>query len=219
MEPEEQIYVNIEELQGDTCSLKHYRPADSETRPVRAPHREQTPLRLSTVCLAVLCFLLLTAVLTVSVLYDRDVKQLYADLTNHTAVRHQLLVQNQNLTDERDLLQTSLSNLTKTVGSCPEGWRRFGCSCYFISTVVSSWSSSKRTCRDLGADLVRINSQREMEFLNLIGRGLKFWIGLSCSPMSSWSWTDGSTLQTGYWRNRYTSIPTDFIKESAMCSL
>lgn len=45
----------------------------------------------------------------------------------------------------------------------------------------------------MGADMVKINSQDEMVWLNKFGA--KFWIGLSRQP-TSWQWTDGSSLTT-----------------------
>ena len=44
---------------------------------------------------------------------------------------------------------------------CPEGWRRFGCSCYYKSTEKKTWSQSRRLCQERGADLVIINSKEE----------------------------------------------------------
>ncbi|XP_041641383.1 killer cell lectin-like receptor subfamily B member 1 [Cheilinus undulatus] len=79
---------------------------------------ETWPLfKVSTVCLGLLCLLLLTAVLAVSVLYDRDFYQLSRDLANQTAEKHQLLIQNQNLTDERESAKLQLNNPMKTVGA------------------------------------------------------------------------------------------------------
>uniref|UniRef100_A0A3Q3N3Q5 C-type lectin domain-containing protein n=1 Tax=Mastacembelus armatus TaxID=205130 RepID=A0A3Q3N3Q5_9TELE len=44
---------------------------------------------------------------------------------------------------------------------CPEGWTRFGCSCYFKSTEKKWWYESRTDCRNKGADLVSINSKEE----------------------------------------------------------
>uniref|UniRef100_A0A8C8EKJ3 C-type lectin domain-containing protein n=1 Tax=Oncorhynchus tshawytscha TaxID=74940 RepID=A0A8C8EKJ3_ONCTS len=49
----------------------------------------------------------------------------------------------------------------KLLGSCPEGWRRFGCSCYYLSTEKKSWEESRQDCLERGADLVIINSEEE----------------------------------------------------------
>uniref|UniRef100_A0A3P9N7I0 C-type lectin domain-containing protein n=1 Tax=Poecilia reticulata TaxID=8081 RepID=A0A3P9N7I0_POERE len=56
---------------------------------------------------------------------------------------------------------------------CPAGWRRFGCSCYLLSSSMSSWEGSRAQCLLTGADLVTISSQEEM-----LGAQLKVWIGL-----------------------------------------
>ncbi|XP_065805763.1 CD209 antigen-like protein E isoform X3 [Labrus bergylta] len=231
MESEEQIYINIEELKGD----KRYRPEETGTKPVRTDavagkQTETWPLfKVSTVCLGLLCFLLLTTAIIISILYKKDFNQLSRDLANHTAENHRLLVQYQNLTDERDKLQTSL-----TVGKCPDGWRRFGCSCYFFSTSVSTWSRSKQMCQLHGADLVIINSQSEMVrisfqkcvllywtfevfiiffphfkmFLNNVSAHSKFWIGMdgTSSSYSNWRGADGSSLKTTYWQDGHPQI-------------
>uniref|UniRef100_UPI0037E87298 CD209 antigen-like protein C n=1 Tax=Semicossyphus pulcher TaxID=241346 RepID=UPI0037E87298 len=209
MEPEELIYLNIEELRGDALG-----PEETGTKPVRtdavvgAQNETWSRFKVSTVCLGLLCFLLLTTVIGVGVRYDRHCKQLTTELANRTAEKKQLLVQFQNLTDERDQLQTSfksakeeLSNLTKSVGTCPHGWRMFGCHCYLFNTAASTWSSSKQTCSYYGAGLVIVNSRGEMMFLNKLGRHFKFWIGLTqLSSHSHWEWTDGTSLQTAYWQ-------------------
>ncbi|XP_060904691.1 C-type lectin lectoxin-Phi1-like isoform X3 [Labrus mixtus] len=189
MESEEQIYINIEELKGD----RRYRPEETETKPVRtdAVAGKQTEtwtlFKVSTVCLGLLCFLLLTTAIAISVLCK-----------------------------------------------CPDGWRRFSCSCYLFSTSVTTWSYSKQMCQHHGADLVIINSQREMVrisfqkcvllywtfevfiiffphlkmFLNKVRAHSKFWIGLdgTSSSYSSWKWADGSSLKTTYWQDGHPRI-------------
>ncbi|CAJ1053853.1 CD209 antigen-like protein E isoform X1 [Xyrichtys novacula] len=241
MEPEDQIYVNLEELQGDTDGLKCHRPEGTGRPPLSPEHCTPadtkpvttddtwTLFKSSTVCLGLLSFLLLTAVITVGVLYNRDFSQLSTDLANRTAEKYQLLAQNQNLTEERDQLQIKFSNLTKAVGMCPDGWKRLGLSCYLFSTVRQSWSSSRWKCQSYGADLVIVRSQTEMKmtfedlstvvtvirervkkvFLNKFGHHLKFWIGLSKSHLTSWRWTDGSSLKTGFWQDYR---PTHYIR-------
>ncbi|XP_045070728.1 von Willebrand factor A domain-containing protein 7-like [Coregonus clupeaformis] len=44
---------------------------------------------------------------------------------------------------------------------CPDGWRKFGCSCYDISTESKTWNDSKQDCLGRGTDLVIINSKEE----------------------------------------------------------
>ncbi|XP_051242130.1 C-type lectin domain family 9 member A-like [Dicentrarchus labrax] len=208
MEPEEQIYVNLEEL-GD-YRTEYHRPEETETKPVRtdAVAGEETetwpPFKVTTVCLGLLCLLLLTTVIGLGAVYDRDFKQLSRDLANHTAEKDQLLVRYQNLTDERDQLQT-IHELNNKLGTCPHGWRQFGCSCYYLYTRKSTWANSRQTCLSQGADLVIIDSQEEMVFLNKLGARLKFWIGLSQSSthryLSTWAWANGRSFVTSYWQN------------------
>ncbi|XP_023816084.1 asialoglycoprotein receptor 1-like isoform X2 [Oryzias latipes] len=46
---------------------------------------------------------------------------------------------------------------------CPEGWRRFGCSCYYESTGKKSWTDSRSFCQFAGSDLVVVNSKEEQQ--------------------------------------------------------
>ncbi|XP_026216043.1 CD209 antigen-like protein E [Anabas testudineus] len=199
MELDDQIYVNVEKLHA-TCSPKQ---KGSEKTVSREETETQPSFKVASVCLGVLCFLLLTAVTWLSALYSRDVNQLSRDLANHTAERLQLLVRYQNLSDERDRLQASVKKADR---KCPHGWKKFGCSCYSLSQERSTWQSSRQQCGGQGADLVIINSWREMLFLNRLGSHLKFWIGLSqSSSQTQWMWVDGSSLRTTYWQYRHPS--------------
>uniref|UniRef100_A0A3P9KUZ7 C-type lectin domain-containing protein n=1 Tax=Oryzias latipes TaxID=8090 RepID=A0A3P9KUZ7_ORYLA len=44
---------------------------------------------------------------------------------------------------------------------CPEGWRRFGSSCYYKSTERKTWADSRSFCQNKGSDLVVVNSKEE----------------------------------------------------------
>uniref|UniRef100_A0A3Q2ZSA1 Collectin-12-like n=1 Tax=Kryptolebias marmoratus TaxID=37003 RepID=A0A3Q2ZSA1_KRYMA len=83
--------------------------------------------------------------------------------------------------------------------------------CYYFNTNRTSWSDSRRFCRDLGGDLVKIDSREEQEFL--VGKMTtwenEFWIGLTDSETEGrWLWVDGSPLNESlsFWN---TGEPND----------
>ncbi|XP_007543984.1 hepatic lectin-like isoform X2 [Poecilia formosa] len=84
---------------------------------------------------------------------------------------------------------------------CEARWEQHGGNCYYFSTSKSSWTDSRRSCTDLGSDLVKIDSREEQVFLIGRVRDLmkdnqdKFWIGLTDSKEEGkWLWMDGSAL-------------------------
>ncbi|NXB48659.1 CLC4D protein, partial [Leucopsar rothschildi] len=80
---------------------------------------------------------------------------------------------------------------------CPEGWRRFQRSCYFLSPDTMSWAESEQNCTGMGSHLVVINSKAEQEFLfNLTKENVtniyetKYYIGLAAYKSGQWQWVD-----------------------------
>ncbi|KAJ7990081.1 hypothetical protein DPEC_G00296590 [Dallia pectoralis] len=103
----------------------------------------------------------------------------------------------------------------KEVGyMCPQDWRlKFGCSCYYVSSVDKNWTASRQDCLDRGADLVIINSREEQAFLSAIGH--RAWIGLTDRDVKgTWRWVDGTLLNTSYWAS---GEPNDFTGVTENC--
>uniref|UniRef100_A0A7N8YN04 C-type lectin domain-containing protein n=1 Tax=Mastacembelus armatus TaxID=205130 RepID=A0A7N8YN04_9TELE len=140
----------------------------------KLPAVKRSRFRVWTVALGVLYLLILAAIIIRYILSDVSLK-----LENE-----QLMIRNNNLSSsynqsQNDLkqLQEKIHNMAannsqlqeevkklkdKTEGKwCPEGWTRFGCSCYFKSTEKKRWYESRSDCQDKGADLVSINSKEE----------------------------------------------------------
>ncbi|XP_038144119.1 natural killer cells antigen CD94-like [Cyprinodon tularosa] len=202
MKPEEEIYVNLEEL--NLSKLKYEENGDKPGKTDFSPEKETRTLCFKAAFfLGLLSFLLLAVVVTVSVLYQRDFNQLSGELANQTAERNYLQMMNQNLTYEKDQLEVSLKvaelnleQMKKESVTCPVGWRKFGCRCYLLSSWKNTWEQSKYQCSRNGADLVIIKSTEEMMFLKELGDQLKFWIGLQyTTPEKGWKWVDGSSLR------------------------
>ncbi|XP_045578958.1 uncharacterized protein isoform X4 [Salmo salar] len=131
---------------------------------------------------------------------ERD--QLQNSLNTWTKERDKLRKSLNTTTMERDQLQKEIDRLNcKINGSCPEGWRRFGCSCYYVSTEGKSWEESRQDCLERGADLVIINSEEEQTFINGFESLIFSWIGLTDSVTEgTWKWVDGTLLTTPrYW--------------------
>uniref|UniRef100_A0A673YEX3 C-type lectin domain family 6 member A-like n=1 Tax=Salmo trutta TaxID=8032 RepID=A0A673YEX3_SALTR len=277
MEIEEAIYVNVEEISVKDCDdlaagyeTLHQSP-QTGTRP---KHENQNcqPYKLATVSLGLLCVLLLTTVIGLSVLHDDDCNQLskthYLLTANHTIEkkelqtsyenltkekeqlereRDQLQIRYKSLTEERDQSQTHYITITgerdqlqmhynsmirerdqlqrkiseqekkmsEELGCCPDGWRKFRSSCYYLSTESKTWTESRADCIRGGADLVIINSREEQVFLNKLGKDVHFWIGLTDSEMEGiWKWVDGTTPTTTFWRRgqpKYTDGEEDCV--------
>ncbi|XP_071264265.1 receptor-type tyrosine-protein phosphatase H-like isoform X1 [Salvelinus alpinus] len=131
---------------------------------------------------------------------ERD--QLQNSLNTRTTEVDTLMKSLNTTTMERDQLQEEIERLNwENKGSCPEGWRRFGCRCYYLSTEKKTWNESRQDCLERGADLVIINSEEEQTFINGFKSVSYVWIGLTDSVTEgTWKWVDGNPLTTPrYW--------------------
>ncbi|XP_008576286.1 PREDICTED: C-type lectin domain family 7 member A isoform X1 [Galeopterus variegatus] len=111
---------------------------------------------------------------------------------------------------EEIVAPTKALNTTGVLSSpCPPNWITHEKSCYLFSTSLDSWNSSKRRCSQLGSNLLKIDSLKELEF---IGRQVSsqpdnsFWIGLSHPQTEGpWLWEDGSTVSSKLFQIRSTA--------------
>ncbi|XP_051741266.1 CD209 antigen-like protein C [Ctenopharyngodon idella] len=193
------VYISAEAVRDK----KHKKDTeDFNTSKTQTPqHTESDSVRIRSsraalVCLGLLCVLLLTAVIVLCV-------YIHTKSTNYTEERDQLIIQNGNLTKERDQLKSE-KNKQICFGKVVDGWTNYQYSVYFISSEKKNWTESRRYCRDRGADLIIINSNEEQNFVkNITSSADLVWIGLTDSDVEgTWKWVDGTKVTSGFrfWR-------------------
>ncbi|KAM8767274.1 CD209 antigen-like protein A isoform 6-T6 [Acanthopagrus schlegelii] len=173
---------------ADDIGIHHFQSHDGGPQNEKQPpavHRKR--FSSAVFCLGVLCFLTLTAIIILTTCYIL------------------VTVEKDQLQNRYNTLNTSHTQLQETVSEkwCPDGWTRSGCSCYFRSNEMRTWSQSRTDCQSKGADLVVINSEDEHKFVsglnNMYG---EFWIGLKTESTEwsyEWKWVDGSPLTETFW--------------------
>ncbi|XP_038580089.1 CD209 antigen-like protein E [Micropterus salmoides] len=82
---------------------------------------------------------------------------------------------------------------------CPEGWKRFGFSCYFKSNETKTWYESRSDCQSRGAHLVIINNKEEQKCVTELNKDGDSWIGLRAIERTGWKWVDDSPLTLKFW--------------------
>ncbi|NXA85953.1 CLC4E protein, partial [Melanocharis versteri] len=98
---------------------------------------------------------------------------------------------------------------------CPEGWRRFQRSCYFLSSNKMNWAKSEQNCTGMGSQLVVINSKAEQDFLSeqikQPSKRENFFIGLFAEKVGQWQWVDKTpyNVTAAFWRDGEPSDSPD----------
>ncbi|XP_036001390.1 CD209 antigen-like protein A [Fundulus heteroclitus] len=124
-----------------------------------------------------------------------------------------MAAKNSQLQESYEILRKNQSQLTDEVNRlknhikgkwCPDGWTRFGCSCYCKYKETKSWSDSRKHCQDRGADLVIIDSPEEQDFVKQLNKEGESWIGLQrvltgTTGTYEWEWVDGSPVTKMFW--------------------
>ena len=76
----------------------------------------------------------------------------------------------------------------------------FSTSSYAVFDSKKTWKAASSSCQGLGAELVKIESKAETEFINatFLSTRMRMWIGLNdIVNEDDWKWSDGSRLE-GY---------------------
>ncbi|XP_034747465.1 CD209 antigen-like protein E isoform X5 [Etheostoma cragini] len=210
-EREVEIYESTDAIRDDHAdNQSHGAGPDTERRP---PAVQRKTFRAAAVCLAVLCFLMMTGIILLSVYftllqtrYDQlsnnytqlqdEVKQL-KDRTEVTLLQTRYDQLSNNYTQLQDEVK-QLKDRIEVLKVCHDGWTRFGCSCYFKSKEKKDWGDSRDDSEKRGADLVVIDNKEEQKFVSELSNGGESWIGLRYDG-KEWRWVDGSPLTETFW--------------------
>ncbi|XP_067268218.1 CD209 antigen-like protein C [Chanodichthys erythropterus] len=188
----------------------------------------QEPFKVATACLSAFCLILLMILVITSVhngksrSSDQDSlpsaaeTQMQMGCPNVTALTEELQTvkkEKSELEKERSQLKDKIAKLEATPApqtslepmksSCPEDWKHFNGSCYYISSFGRTWSDSQSYCKRNGGNLAIILTAEEQTFIwDLLPRGYwnAFWFGISDEKVEDdWHWVDGTKLVGGFW--------------------
>ncbi|XP_073319778.1 C-type lectin domain family 12 member B-like [Pagrus major] len=195
---------------ADDIGIHHFQSHDGGPHNEKQPPAVQRKLFIAAVfCLGVLCFLMLTAIILLSTYYisvtlekdqlSNNYTQLQETVSDITANNSQLQSSYEILSKNHSQLEDEVKKLKDKIKEmrCPDGWTRFGCSCYFRSNQKRTWSQSRTDCQSKGADLVVINNKDENKCVSGLNMYEESWIGLKTERSTGtyryeWKWVDGS---------------------------
>ncbi|XP_050992891.1 CD209 antigen-like protein C [Labeo rohita] len=193
----------------------------------------QDPFKVATVCLTAFCLILLLILVVTSVnsgkarssdhqdslsttaFSESHMQKGCANVTALTEELQSVKREKSELEKERTQLKNKITaleatpppqtTLLPTKSPCPEEWKHFNGSCYYVSEFRRSWSDSQSYCKRQGGHLAIILTAEEQTFIwNLLPRGYwnAYWFGISDQKVEDdWYWVDGTKLVGGFWED------------------
>ncbi|XP_067370724.1 C-type lectin domain family 12 member B-like [Channa argus] len=204
------------------------RPQTQNHPPVHTKSFRGAALCLAVLCLLMAAGIIVLSTYHNLVTLEKNDLEKKLNNVSHSSNQSQHLIKQLQVTKEKEL-QSRIDNLTKSYNElqdkmshtsvtnsqlqdeikqlkdkiqgklCPEGWKRFGSSCYFKSTEKKIWLESRKDCVKRESDLVIINSKEEQDFVTKLNPHEDSWIGLKTQYQWEWKWVDGSQLTETFW--------------------
>ncbi|XP_073480042.1 asialoglycoprotein receptor 1-like [Aquarana catesbeiana] len=178
---ENNVYVN-------TCDRNVWRMKNtSAAKEIQAARSTKHRVILILGVLLILTFITVVTVMSFLFIYYSDVKHNLTEriMAYYSSDNQRIMELLGNVTEELQKIKSSSDPL------CSKRWMQYGLSCYFISLSPRPWNVSKKDCEDMGAHLIVINSEGEMNFLRGIANQRFVWLGLTDLD-GTWKWVDGT---------------------------
>ena len=86
-----------------------------------------------------------------------------------------------------------------STAACPSGWKIFHDHCYKFASERRTWTDSRAKCKSEGADLVKISSTAENNFVANNKKSSNAWLGLRRGSDHKFYWTDGTRVVFTSW--------------------
>ncbi|XP_056315720.1 CD209 antigen-like protein B [Danio aesculapii] len=129
-----------------------------------------------------------------------DKHQLEDKINDLSAQKKQLQNNFNSLNQKKLELENRVTSLNDELIEASKNETLCGLDRLFFSDEAKSWSQSRQFCRDRGADLVIIKSEKKQKIVSLLVNE-RVWIGLSdIESEGNLTWVDNSTLNQGFWR-------------------
>uniref|UniRef100_A0A8B9EUY4 C-type lectin domain-containing protein n=1 Tax=Amazona collaria TaxID=241587 RepID=A0A8B9EUY4_9PSIT len=148
--------------------------------------------------LLILCLTLLTALVTLAVLFFQIPKDYRTQLRDLNMTKNELHANFSNMLQAigNQLClegETNLKNNGQNCVLCPINWNwKGGDTCYYHSVEKKSWEQSLQFCSSQNSTLLLIKQKEKLELVKE-NTGVEYWLGLRFKQ-SIWYWADGTTL-------------------------